>query len=658
MFRSEDVDALGFGIKRDRVVPCLKIYTSLPQTKWPSLQEEVVRHLMDAVTKANLQTDDDDYHSIMNYIEFDNTVNSVFHPEDLMSSSSPGDQFRIPEEALKGTIGYYIKGKLKVFNADTAASHEKHFAVTCAHCVVPTHLMWSVISDADEHKMIKTLCENYPINLLYNHMWEDDGHSSFFKRILDHLKHHAADMSNGGPLQYSGYKHKEKLCFIKASICPRGMREVLKDKIKYVEEQGTSSQPSYEYVLSKFGMIPENFTTPLIPGYILQDDGSPCCRDNCCRGDGKAAYNFPFNVDVGILEVKEPCKRHSLCSALEKTSALVSVSSFDEDDPNHPVKKEAFKYEKKSHQQFAGPTSGHTNHPTCSQSRDQKPVSRDQRPVSHDGVTPCRGQSAHPHCLNQFPPHACDKRQTLTTESDQEHAFIATEKRRECKEEVKDRLRQAASTAVASGINLFSDREEKHLKLQVLSSQKGRNGKDRPHRRTMTIKNNQFCLEFVHRNPKNRSQVRSFPTIKWKPSPDQNDFIIPGDSGSSLFLVHTDPTTEQDQLVLLGIAGSASTGTRVDFIREVISPDLCHYMISELLKDESLDQNLRYACENFQGRLAIGKQLQRLSKIHNKKDLHQQIREIQDNLQKKSYTCSMSGSKVEFEITECIKECI
>lgn len=664
-FRSEKVDALGFGIKKDRVVPCLRVCTHLPSSEWPALQEEVGGHLMTAIEEAELADKTLSLPDIINYTEMDSTQNSIFRPEELMSGVSPGEQFNVKEEHSCGTIGYYIKAKLSVWNSEKFEDLERHFGITCAHCAVPTNCMWSVIDEANDNESIKRDYDSYRMTEFFGHMWEDSEHQSQVSKLKRLLKGEIGSGSTG-PAVYD-METKQELCFLKASICPLGMRDVLKRKnIHYINNETTpssnettpsSNESDYEYVLSKFGMIPRQVNIPL-PTYVFRSKCGTCPQGSCsCTG----LEHYPFNVDVGVLEVKEPFgshSSHSLSSAIRKKSNTVHVSSFDKDDPVAAVVqgKETFKFEASQH--MTRPTSGFvqprrqgeesTSDDQGSMSHDRESISRDQGSRSHDQESVSYNDTSprcEAHCVvNQFPLlHECQKTNETVIPPEECSSPLKNKKR-----PLNERIRQVARTVVATGINMFSKKEQKHLQLQVLSS----NGSNRAQRRTMRVKNSRFCLEFVHRNPNNRSQLRSFPTIKWKPDSHRKDFIIDGDSGSSLFLVNNENEVDDgDSLVLLGIVGSASTGTRVDFIKEVIAPDLCQYMISELLKDQSIDSFLRNACDSLQSRLSLSKQLEKQQETLSP-DSYQRMC---DELQTREY--SSMGSKVTFEITECIDGC-
>ena len=634
---------------------------------------------MAAIKKAELADETLSLSDVMNYTEMDSVESSIFRPEELMSGVSPGEQFKVKEEYSCGTIGYYIKGKLKVQNSEQVEVLERHFGITCAHCAVPTSFMWWVVDAANGNSSIRKDYDNYPMEELFGHLWEDSRHQAQVSKLKSLLK---GESGSTGPAVYNGLESKQELCFLKASICPQGMREVLKqENIHYINNKTTpsSKESDYEFVLCKFGMIPRQLNIPL-PTYVFRSKCRGCTQDKCkCVG----LEHYPFNVDVGVLEVKEPFGSLSLSSAIREKPNPVIVSSFDKDDPL-VQRKERFEFQTQaSSQHKTSPTSGFvqprpreeestsrdqesasgsmscdqgsTSHDQGSMSCDQGWRSCDQadrESVSYTGISP----SCEAHCVvNQFPLLHDYQKTNKAAIPPQEPSPIKKKKGSN-----KERIRQVASTVIATGMNIFNKKEQKHLQLQVLSS----NGATRPQRRKMTVKNSQFCLEFVHRNPENRSQLRSFPTIKWKPEADQNDFIIRGDSGSSLFLVNHDSSDDssdagRDRLVLLGIVGSPSTGTRVDFIRKVIAPDLCQYMVSELLKDQQIDSFLRNACENLLSRLSITKQLEKLQfeKLSGESDVKSFFQRMCNELQTREYTCD-GGNKVTFEITECIDECM
>ena len=589
----DKVDAIAFGVKCDRVVPCIRVFTQFNGEK-SELIYDVARQLSTAVLnqKNVLLSVEDCTH----YIEVGDYEDSKIYPEELMGY--PGEQFSV--HGGTGTIGYYLRADLQLNIGGTTKSIAQHFAITCSHCVFPNRIIDTLRTAARTNPSVHQKIQDYPFAQLYEHMWE---HSS-------HRKHHYGFactshlLPQGHPGAYSGFPYENELLMIKGAISCSEVRDIVNENVIY-EDHHNSHLPhrKYTYVTSKYGMIPKHFSMPL-PNYIFNHYGN--------------IYHIPFSVDVAALKVED--------AGLDDKHCLENIIESTVDGSYNELR--CCNIFGSTYRQQICPHYGLL----------KLPESQKDLPLAVENVSIQQQISPLEESLpSQF--------LITTTPKKKGSAF--------------DQMYRLGKTAVANGRNMFGLREQTKLQLQVMSNQHdGRNLI-----RTLDIGNDDFCLEFVHRNQTNRQQKRCFPTVKWKKK--STEFIKRGDSGSSLFIVTKDENNI-DKPVLLGVVGSANTATRVDFVKDVLSHDLLTYMTSELKKclKQMEDEPFNLLCDTIERRVQFKSELSELnsSPQTERKNICSRIQEKHRFVKSLETSVGLpindtQWGSVSFRLRECIRDC-
>ena len=754
------VEALGFGIKSNRVIPCIKIYTNVLTERHPFVLADAAIHVKKAVEfhEAGLQLNLDDY---VNFMEADDCNRAIFHPEELMGK--PGEPFHVNNGACYGTISYYMKADLVLRNRfGDQLSYAKHFGITCAHCTIPVRDI-PVLKNRIKEAHIQDIYKNYPLDDLYDSMW----HHSIYP-LHDHSEHHdhTGRRRKGDPLVFSNLQYDCEHCMIQGTICCDPFRELINHELKFTSPRKNETDTpdyKYRYVCSKYGMIPKYYHLPL-PKYIFEN------------GQNSTNYHLPCNVDIGVLEVvRSP---PNITDDLHLQNAYRTVGTdhssqlsidrlpYDKYKPSHPKPfQEDFKrvmsekplckkdgIAKKLAMQFhrppltnqaasavGGTPSDYLNDmntlqvpPVYERSAssestdivelsltslmlnrtDHSPVSPNPQPLEDpaqnqlrvpplpvDNRTDNSPETPNPQPFENPPQIRVAPLPVLNRTDHSSHSPVSpnlqppddgqirgTEYAQQLGYPQKETLQEKTiadlkNIVTATGRYIFGKKEAKHLCLHVLSHQI----KDkRSSTRTLKVRNRDFCLEFIHKNPQIKQQQRSFPAIKWK-GMDGNElengdmFIRPGDSGAPLFVVQNNENGEE-KLVLLGTVCSTNTATRVDFTREVLFPDLLKYMISQLKENESwrvgsslpVIREFECLCTSVDESVSIDKQLEtlRLCKKAEKKtricgeitSYCIKMRQISDGEYGVWYDTSGDNSKssigtVSFQLTPCIATC-
>lgn len=720
--RSDAVESLGFGIGSDRVIPCIRIYTKESKDKWDLLKKEVAMYITDAAKETdNVLLSPED---CLRCLEVDNFNNSIIYPEELMGF--PGEQFKVSPGVVKGTIGCYLKAELKLGIQGRTICFTKHFALTCAHCVIPVNIITRLVHDACNDDGIQKKIQQYPLTDLYNYMWKH----SLYQGMLQYPHDHQSQRQQSNPDAYDGFSFDQELCMIQGALCFEEMRALINEKLKYDDyEYETRSQhvQTYNYVCSKYGMIPQHFHLPL-PHYIFKN----------VSNTGQVDFHLPFNIDIGVLEITEgmPQLDYTHCigasyhymskigefpskpMAIDNAPSVLRCKELRESqfrkEMSHITPSQLSEYSKPYG--LVDPKTAYSKEDSVTLSEGYTSLTISPNPSNSTGngapTTHCkpdcttlsvpdppflRSISKDSDCEESLSSPVIDTvlghqtigsttQKLLTTEPPivRDHIYSPAQKNT-LKTAVKKNISKASSGILALGRRIFGVKEEKKLRLHVMSHQAYKDS--RPARRTLEVNNKDFCLELVHRNPKNRQQKRSFPTIKWKSQ--DNHFIKPGDSGSSLFVIVKDENG-LDKLVLLGIAGSATTASRIDFTKEVLAPDLFLYMSSELRKylpNFPNSNNFLSFCETVENHVQIDNQLSKLASPtddnlispeyahltklstipERKEQLCHDIQEKSRLLKKmeKSVKFPFSSSPlaaateghVSFKLTECIEDC-
>ena len=683
------------------------------------MKKEVAKYITDAAKETdNVLLSPED---CLRCLEVDNFNNSIIYPEELMGY--PGEQFIVSRGAVKGIVGCYLKAELKLGIQGKTICFTKHFALTCAHCVIPVNIITGLVHDARNDVGIQKKIQQYPLTDLYNYMWKH----SLYQSMLQYPRDHHSHRQQSKPSAFDGFSFDQELCMIQGALCFEEMRALINGKLSYADYE-TYSQcgQTYKYVCSKYGMIPRRFHLPL-PHYIFKNESNT----------GRVDFHLPFNIDIGVLEITEDAPQldythcigasyHYMSNIGELSSKPMAIdhapsalshkelrdSQFRK-EMSHIIPSQLSEYSKPYG--LVEPKTAYSRQDSITSSEAYPSLTISPNPTGHGLPTPhskpdcttlsvpdlpfSRSISKDSDCEESLSSPVIDTvlghqtiglttQQLLTSEPTNVRGHIYFPAQKETlKTAVKKNISKVSSGILAFGRNIFGVKEEKKLRLHVMSHQAHDNS--RPARRTLEVNNKDFCLELVHRNPKNRKQKRSFPTIKWK-SQDKNHFIKPGDSGSSLFVIVKDENG-LDKLVLLGIAGSATTASRIDFTKEVLAPDLFLYMSSELRKDPinfPHSNDFLSFCETVENHVQIDNQLSKLasptddklmspeyahltklSTIPKRKEqLCHDIQEKSRLLKKmeKSVKFPFSSSSlaaamegyVSFKLTECIEDCV
>jgi hypothetical protein len=623
------VKAVGFGIKTDRVVPCIRLFAT---SKRPTLVRDAATHIMTSLLNLrNILVSLDD---CMECLELDDFTSAKIRPEEL--TGRPGEQFKVNDGIVRGTIGYYMKAQLDLTIGGRSETLSKHFGVTCAHCAFPVNAVTRLIVDVCRNKEIQEKFQHYPLRGLYEHMWSDREHKVFHAKSKQE-----AQNGIGRPPVYSssGYIYERELCLIKGSICCSEMRQLINEKISYEDDSSAHPpQREYNFVVSKFGMIPKDCSVPL-PSYLFKNLTRDC-----------ETYHFPFNVDVALLELTE------------------SPSS----DPNHCLQSSAIGHtltiDKNKHSRFF--TSNHVtripgSHVNLARlpENDQCGLKVEERPLVSICDSLQRSPISSPLSLSGAPPPLNNPPFTRSDSND-----IPIEHKEDA---VKGAVKRLGAPLVALGRNIFGLKESNKLELQTLSHQAS---DDRPPVRSIDVRNDEFCLEFVHKNESNKLQRRSFPTVKWnyKNMEQSRQFIKGGDSGSSLFIMTKDGQGKK-RPVLLGVVNSAYTATRVDFVKDVLSHDVLMYMTSELEKqltmtDNTLHDDFISSCQSIKTRVEFNNDLRFLDRLADApnttrekdeicsiiKEKHQFVRSLAKPTEIPIGAIPSASCLVTFKLTECI----
>lgn len=679
------------------------------------LKKEVAKYITDATKETdNVLLSPED---CLRCLEVDNFDNSIIYPEELMGY--PGEQFKVSPGVVKGIIGCYLKAELKLGIQGRTICFTKHFALTCAHCVIPVHIISRLVRDARNDVGIQNKIQQYPLTDLYNYMWKH----SLYQSMLQYPRDYPSHQQQSKPNAFDGFSFDQEFCMIQGALCFEEMRALINEKLGYDDYETTYSQ-KYKYVCSKYGMIPRRFHLPL-PHYIFKNESNT----------GQVDFHLPFNIDIGVLEINEnmPQLDYTHCIGAsyrymsnigELSGKPMAIDGAPSALSNKELRKPQFRQEM-NHvfpSQFSeyskpyglvDPKTAYSRQDSVTLSEGYPSLTISPSPTGHGSpMTHCKldcttlSPPDHPFLRSVSKDSDCEEslsspiidnvsghqtigsttQQLLTSEPTIIRDRIHSPAQKETlKTAVKKNISKASSGILAFGRKIFGVKEEKKLRLHVMSRQAYDNS--RPTRRTLEVKNKDFCLELVHRNPKNRQQKRSFPTIKWK-SQDKNHFIKPGDSGSSLFVIVKDENGS-DKLVLLGIAGSATTASRIDFTKEVLAPDLFLYMSSELRKHLTNFPHLNdfiSFCETVENQVQIDKELSKLAsptddKLMSPEYAHltklstipkrkeQLCHDIQEKsrLLKKmeksvkfpfSSLAAATEGHVSFKLTECIEDCV
>ena len=676
------------------------------------LKKEVAKYITDAAKETdNVLLSPED---CLRCLEVDNFNNSIIYPEELMGY--PGEQFIVSRGAVKGIIGCYLKAELKLGIQGRTICFTKHFALTCAHCVIPVHIISGLVRDARNNVGIQNKIQQYPLTDLYNYMWKHSLYQSMLRYPRDYTSHQQQSKPNA----FDGFNVDQEFCMIQGALCFEEMRALINEKLGYDDYKTTCRHvQKYKYVCSKYGMIPRRFHLPL-PHYIFKNESNT----------GQVDFHLPFNIDIGVLEINENMPQldythcigasyHYMSNIGELSGKPMAIDGAPSALSNKELRKPQFRQEMNhvfpsqlseysKPYGLVDPRTAYSRQDSVTLSEGYPSLTISPSPTGHGSpMTHCKldcttlSPPDHPFLRSASRDSDCEEslsspvigdvlghqtigsttQQLLTSEPTIIRDHIHSPAQKETlKTAVKKNISKASSGILAFGRKIFGVKEEKKLRLHVMSHQA--NDNSRPARRTLEVKNKDFCLELVHRNPNNRQQKRSFPTIKWK-SQDENHFIEPGDSGSSLFVIVKDENGS-DKLVLLGIAGSATTASRIDFTKEVLTPDLFLYMSSELRKHLTNYPNLNdfiSFCETVENQVQIDKELSKLAsptddKLMSPEYAHLTIpkrkEQICHDIQEKSRLlkkmersvkfpfsslAAVTEGHVSFKLTECIEDC-
>ena len=630
------VEALGFGIKSNRVVPCIKIYTKVPAELHPSVLADAAIHVKKAVEfhEAGLQLNLEDY---INFMEADDYNRAIFHPEELLSK--PGEPFDVNTGASYGTISYYMKTDLVLHNRfGDQLSYTKHFGITCAHCTIPvcdTSSFKHRIKPPDMEEIYK----NYPLDDLYDSMWH---HSEY--PLCDHSECHQKNY----PLVFTNLQYDCDYHMIKGSTCHHSFGNVTNQDLEFEsprDDEMNTPDCIYRYVCSKYGMIPKYYHLPL-PRCIFE------------FGKNSTNYHLPCNVDIGVLEVKgNPSNITSLDNSHHLQNAYQTVRTDQSSQlsidhlphnkykpsyrkpfqgdykhvmihksvhrKNKIVKNLAMQFHHSLRTKQTAPEGTSTDYLHDMNTPQIPPVY--ERSVSNDSTDsielsippfPVLNRTDHSFRSPVSPnPQPLDDYQIRGNEYTQQFGYPHKETLQE------NTMADFKNIVTATSRYIFGKKEAEHLCLHVLSHQIKDKGSST---RTLVVRNRDFCLEIVHKNPKVKQQQRSFPAIKWKGvdgnnSINGNDFIRPGDSGAPLFVIQKNENGE-NEMVLLGTVCSTIAATRVDFTQEVLFPDILIYMNSQLKGNESwkrgssvpVIREFESLCTSVDESVSIDKQLEKL----------------------------------------------
>ena len=694
------VEALGFGVKSNRVIPCIKIYTNVPAEQHPSVLADAAIHVKKAVEfhEAGLQLHLDDY---INFMEADDYNRAIFHPEELMSK--PGEPFDVNNGASYGTISYYMKTDLVLRNRfGDQLSYTKHFGITCAHRTIPVCDI-SSLKHRIKQPDIEEIYKNYPLDDLYDSMWH---HSEY--PLHDHCECH----QKGDTLVFTNLQYDCDHCMIQGSVCHHSFGNITNQDLEFEsprKDEMNTPNYIYRYVLSKYGMIPKYYHLPL-PRCIFE------------FGKNSTNYHLPCNVDIGVLEVKgNPPNITSLDNPHHLQNAYQTVGTdqssqlsidhpphnkykpsyrkpFQEDykrvmihksvhRKNRVVKKLAMQFHRSLRTKQTALAVGGTSTEYLNDMNTPHIPPIYERSVSNDSTDsieisippfPVLNRTDHSFRSPVSPnPQPLDDHQIRGNEYKCAQQFGYPQK-----ETLQEKtMADLKNIVTATNRYIFGKKESERLCLHVLSHQI----KDkRSSTRTLVVRNRDFCLEIVHKNPKVKQQQRSFPAIKWKgvdgnKSINGNDFIRQGDSGAPLFVIQKDEN-EENKLVLLGTVCSTIAATRVDFTQEVLFPDMLIYMTSQLKENESwkigssipIIREFESLCTSVDESVSIDKQLEKLCSCKTMaerktmiceeiKSYCRKMRQIRDGGYEVWYNTTDSSKSayglVSFQMTPCIDAC-
>ena len=426
---------------------------------------------------------------------------------------------------------------------------------------------------------------------------------------------------------------------MQGAVCLQPMREMLNSSLKYIDDvnrcQHLDRDCKFKYVCSKFGMVPKGFNMPL-PAYIFryetegrEDFRYPCNIDigimEMQSQDGKTTLSQFHMLQSAYksVETGQPGKceavlfnpqsyqnsNHEKMFGNDRYSCYLDNGGTQQvqtpcaDTPETPLSsielERREQYLNSIHMSpIESPDGRNSDIPSPSKYFKTYPLKQtDPCKAFKDSTSDLAGDAttlqsdSHllPRTLSTTAPRIVTHDATphnspeSSLEADNNSSSIkpAAVLGKDRKEPLPAEMLKKAQSHIDSLLRhyLYSKKKNK-IRLRILGC---RSKVDkRPAVRTLKVKKEDFCLEFIH---KNGAQHRSFPTIRWKgvngnTAKEGVEFIKKGDSGSPLFVVIKENRIEQ--LILIGTVNSATTASRIDFTRDTISPDICLYMLSQL----------------------------------------------------------------------------
>lgn len=655
----------------------------------------------------------------------DDYKKSVIYPEEQMGSS--GEYFNV--STYVGSLGYFFKAELKLGLRGTqqTLSYNKHFVATCSHCVIPN--CQTLLRNVRESDIVQQQYGRLwsPLLDLYSHLWQHSEHEHHrdqnypatnppvyqnIERERQHtmmqgavcsqpmrelLNKHLRYIDDANRCHHQGKDCKFKYVCSKFGMVPKGFNVPLPAYLFRYEAEG---QADFYYPcnvdIGVMEMLPQDGKTPLSDHHMLLSayksvESSPQCppkkrqavlfnpqsyhNSNHVKMFGSNRYKCYINQDDS-QQVYTPCA----------DTPESSLSSFDREryeqyltrfQPSPMESPNVGTYEIPSPSTYFAIHPLIPDDPSIAFKGSASDITSSQdssRPLVRTFSTTAPTIITHDATPNNSPESSLDTTETCFRNSDNKKETLShspTQLKttgmlgKNRKEPLPAEILKKAQSHVSSFLHRYlHSKKQNKIRLRILGCCSKTD--QRPPVRTLKVKKEDFCLEFVH---KNGEQHRSFPTIRWKgvdgnTAKEGGKFIKKGDSGSPLFVVIKE--NRMERLILLGTINSANTASRVDFTRDVISPDICLYMLSQLtdiLETKPENEEFLSLCTAARKRIDMSKKLMILGQAKDISDKEQVYRDIkglshamQDIANGRGLSLGRNGL-IKFEMTPCISDC-
>ena len=285
LFRFPEVIGVGYGLNTS-YLPCFKLLVETDlcadEKKCNRLKKSVAEGII--TYKKDIDTE-----RCKEFIEVGEMIDLPSHKE--LTHGGKTFSFKGSDDVKRGTITCLLNAKVKItIPGEAPIEHNRHYAMTCAHCILPTKHNTKPLNDF----CIKAKLENEPTCPQFDQAWTQCNEENDMN-LLSHY-----DKSEGFNPE----------CLFRANYpwIQRKASDLVED-YEYQHpplDSNSEARPVkpkllMKYLCSRFGVYPENSEVPRM------------CLNYGTESSFRDDYSTCYTLDVGVLELDNQDNLQACC---------------------------------------------------------------------------------------------------------------------------------------------------------------------------------------------------------------------------------------------------------------------------------------------------------------------------------------------------------